>query len=195
MAEENKKTGGTIGIDKFHYAINKKDSEEEATYEEKKRVPYIQSVNIETEQEIVKAFGDNIVAEMAVSSGVTTAELQFHAIPLENRIELLGLEEDEDGLVIQRSQTTPPYVACVFEKSTTDGAELMGLTKGMFTLPNTEAQTKEDSLEFGSDTINGEFSAREFDDVGIVRVRVGKNDTKKREAFMNLIFNPGQDTP
>lgn len=193
---ETKRTGGTIGIDKFYYGVLKEDTETSISYDPETRVPYIQNINLETEQEIVKAYGDNKVAEMAVSTGATTVELQFHAIPLEDRVILLGLEEDENGLVIQKSQTNPPYVACVFEKTTTDGAELLGLTKGMFTLPSTEAQTKEDSLEFGSDTLNGEFSSRIYDDVSIVRIRVGKNDVEKRKAFMDMIFNPaGETTP
>lgn len=191
---ETKKRGGTIGIDKFYYGVLVEDLETGATYNEKVRVPYIQNISLETEQEIAKAYGDNKVAEMAVSTGVSTLEMQFHAIPLEDRVALLGLEQNEDGLVIQRSQTNPPYVAVVLEKTTTDGAELLGLTKGMFMLPATEAQTKEDSLEFGSDTISGEFSARVFDDVSIVRVRVGKDDDVKRKAFMDMIFNPGNGT-
>lgn len=192
-SKDNKKKGGVIGIDKYYYAILDEDSEEGASYDDKKRVPYIQEISVETEQEIIKAYGDNTVAEMAVSTGVTAIELQFHAIPLADRVELLGLEENEDGLVIQRSQTTPPYVACVFEKTTTDGAELMGVTKGMFMLPQDEQTTKEDTLEFGSDSISGEFSAREYDDITVVRARVGKDDKEKREAFMDLIFKPKKE--
>ncbi len=195
MAEEKKKTGGTIGIDKFYYAKQTVDTEETVSYEEKVRVPYAQSVNIETEQEISKAYGDNKVAEMAVSTGSTSLEMQFHAIPIEDRVALLGLEQDEDGLVIQRSQTNPPYVAVCLEKTTTDGAELLGLTKGMFMLPATEAQTKEDSLEFGSDTLSGEFAGRTYDDVAIVRMRVGKNDDVKRQKFMKMVFDPVGTVP
>lgn len=197
MAEDNKKKrGGKIGIDKFYYAVQKEDTEETCEYEEKVRVAYAQSVNVETEQEIAKAYGDNKVAEMAVSTGVTTLEMQFHVLPLEDRVALLGLEENGDGLVIQKSQTNPPYVAVAMEKTTTDGAELMGLTKGMFMLPEDETETQEDSLEFGSDTISGEFAGRTFDDVAIVRMRVGKDDEEKRKKFMDMVFGPAEeDTP
>lgn len=195
MAAEKKKTGGTIGVDKFHYAVQTEDTETTVKYEEKARVPYAQSVSLETEQEIVKAYGDNKVAEMAVSTGISTLEMQFHAIPIEDRVALLGMDQDEDGLVIQRSQTNPPYVGVCLEKTTTDGAELLGLTKGMFMLPNTEAQTKEDTLEFGSDTISGEFSGRIYDDVAIVRIRVDKSDDTKRKKFMNMIFDPTASVP
>src|SRR5690625_3096586 len=186
---ETKNRSAVVGITGFRYAVLETDTEAGASYGEIVRVPYVQNINIETEQEIAKAYGDNTVAEMAVSTGVTTVEFQFHTIPLEDRIKLLGLEEDEDGMIVQRSQTNPPYVALMLEKTKGDGSvELVGLTKGMFTLPATEAQTKEDSLEFGSDTISGEFSARVFDDVAQVFMHVDKNDNENHEAFMKKVF-------
>lgn len=186
---ETKNRSAVVGITGFRYAILENDTESGASYGQIIRVPYVQNVNIETEQEIAKAYGDNTVAEMAVSTGVTTVEFQFHTIPLEDRIKLLGLEEDEDGMIVQKSQVNPPYVALMLEKTKGDGTiELVGLTKGMFTLPSTEAQTKEDSLEFGSDTISGEFSARVFDDVAQVFMHVDKNDNEKHEAFMKRVF-------
>jgi phi13 family phage major tail protein len=191
MAETTKKNrSATVGIDKLYYAILQSDTETSVVYEKEVRLPFVQTVKIETEQEIAKAFADNKVAEMAVSTGVSTVEFQFHALPLEDRVALLGLE-DEDGLVIQRSQVNPPYVAVVLEKTKGDGSvELVGLTKGMFTLPPTEAQTKEDKLEFGSDTISGEFGGRIFDDAAQVFCHVEKGDVAKREKFMNKVFRP-----
>lgn len=192
MAEKNKSS--VVGIDKFYYAILKEDNEEGTTYEDMVRVPYIQNVSIESEQEIAKAYGDNTVAEMAVSTGVTTVELQFNAIPLEDRVALVGLEEDDDGMVIQKSQVQPPYVAIALEKTKADGTvELVGLTKGMFTLPPTEAATKEDTLEFGNDTISGEFSARSSDDVSQVFLHVGKDEKEKRDAFEKKVFNKTEE--
>lgn len=193
MAEKNK--SAVVGIDKFYYAILTEDNENAATYEDMVRVPYIQNVSIESEQEVAKAYGDNTVAEMAVSTGVTTVELQFHAIPLEDRVALLGLE-DEDGMVVQKSQVQPPYVAIILEKTKADGSvELVGLTKGMFTLPPTEASTKEDTLEFGNDTISGEFSARAYDDVAQLFAHIDKDDTEKRTKFINKVFNKQDPTP
>lgn len=195
MAGEKKNLSATVGIDKLYYGIMDSDSEAAAVYQPEVRLPYVQNVNIETEQEIAKAFGDNKVAEMAVSTGVTTVEFQFHSLPLEDRVALLGLESDEDGLITQKSQVNPPYVAIVLEKTKGDGsAELVGLTKGMFTLPPTEAQTKEDSLEFGNDTISGEFSGRVFDDVTAVFMHVPKGDNTKRKTFMDKVFQRGTTT-
>lgn len=190
---ETKNRSAVVGIDKFYYAVLEKDTENEVSYSEMVRVPYVQNVNIETEQEIAKAYGDNTVAEMAVSTGVATVEFQFHSIPLEDRVTLLGLEE-KNGIIVQRSQVNPPYVAVVLEKTKADGSvELVGLTKGMFTLPPTEASTKEDTLEFGSDTISGEFSARVFDDVSQMFAHVEKGDEGKREEFLKEVFQKQED--
>lgn len=190
---ETKNRSAVVGIDKFYYAVLEKDTENEVSYGEMVRVPYVQNVNIETEQEIAKAYGDNTVAEMAVSTGVATVEFQFHSIPLEDRVTLLGLEE-KNGIIVQRSQVNPPYVAVVLEKTKADGSvELVGLTKGMFTLPPTEASTKEDTLEFGSDTISGEFSARVFDDVSQMFAHVEKDDEGKREEFLKEVFQRQED--
>src|SRR5690625_1751700 len=195
MAEENKKNlSGVVGVDKLYYAILKEDTEEKANYEEMVRLPYVQNVSIETEQEIAKAYGDNKVAEMAVSTGVSTVEFQFHTLPLGDRVALLGLSEDDEGLIVQKSQVNPPNVAVVLEKTKADGsAELVGLAKGMFTLPATEAQTKEDTLEFGNDTISGEFSGRNFDDVSQVFAHVEKDDDEKRKALMDKVFKPSDE--
>lgn len=190
---KTKNRSAVVGIDKFYYAVLEKDTENEVSYGEMVRVPYVQNVNIETEQEIAKAYGDNTVAEMAVSTGVATVEFQFHSIPLEDRVTLLGLEE-KNGIIVQRSQVNPPYVAVVLEKTKADGSvELVGLTKGMFTLPPTEASTKEDTLEFGSDTISGEFSARVFDDVSQMFAHVEKDDEGKREEFLKEVFQKKED--
>lgn len=191
MPKGKKNLSAVVGIDKLYYAILEEDSEETVTYKEKVRLPFIQNVSIETEQEIAKAYGDNKIAEMGVSTGAATVEFQFHSLPLEDRVALLGLEEDEDGLIIQRSQVNPPDVAIVLEKTKNDGTkELVGLAKGKFTLPPTEAQTKEDSLEFGNDTISGEFAGRHYDDVSQVFAHIGKEDESKEKAFMDKIFKP-----
>lgn len=190
MADKKKNLSAVVGIDKLYYAILEEDTEDTIEYMKEVRIPYVQNVSIEPEQEIAKAYGDNRVAEMAVSTGPTAVDLQFHTLPLEDRVAILGLEDDE-GLVIQKSQVKPPYVAMALEKVKGDGSsELVGLTKGMFTLPSTEDATQEDTLEFGNDTISGEFSGRTYDDIAQIFAHVKDDDDEKREAFMKKLFSP-----
>lgn len=178
-----------VGIKDFVYALLVSDGKDGAVYGEPKSVPFAQSIGIETEQEIVKAYGDNTVAEMATSTGVTTLTMGFHALPLSVKQELLGLEE-EDGLTIQKSSVTAPYVAIALRQTKADGSsEMVGLTKGMFKLPSTEGATKEDSIEFSADEIEGEFSARQFDDVTQILAEIPKGDAEGVEdKFMAKLF-------
>src|SRR5699024_2779334 len=175
-----KNYSATVNIKGFKYAIQKEDNQDGVSYEDPVSVPFAQSVDIETEQSIEKAYGDGRVAEMAVATGTTTITMGWHNIPLEVRQELLGLEEDDDGLIIQRSQVTPPDVAIILEQEKNDGSvELVGLTKGKFMLPNIEGETKEDSVEFGNHEVEGEFAERQFDDIAQVMAFI---DAKEDDA-------------
>src|SRR5699024_11737699 len=89
MATENKYSS-KVGIKGFTYAILNEDSKDGATYGEPKYIEWAQSIGIETEQEIIKAYGDNTVAEMVTSTGITTLTMGFHALPLSVKQELLG---------------------------------------------------------------------------------------------------------
>ena len=183
------KYSAKVGITGFFYAKLITDSKGGTTYSEPVHVPGAQSIGIETEQEIHKAYGDNTVMEMATSTGSTTLTMGFHALPLSVKQDLLGLE-DEDGLTIQRSQVVAPYVAIALEQTKANGdSEMVGLTKGMFKLPGTEGATKEDSIEFGNDEIEGEFSARLSDDITQILAEVEQGDAEDvKEKFMTKLF-------
>lgn len=193
---ETKKYSGKVGIKGFYYAILEEDTKDGALYGEPVHVPHAQSIGIETEQEIVKAFGDNTVAEMVTSTGVTTLTMGFHALPLSVKQDLLGLEE-EDGLTVQKSNVSAPYVAIALEQTKADGSsEMVGLTKGMFMLPSQEGATKEDTTEFQSQEIEGEFSARTFDDVTQIFAEVPKDDAEGiKDKFNNKLFQNEEVSP
>lgn len=179
-----------VGIHGFGYAILTDDTKEDVSYEELVDVPFSQEVGIETEMETEKAYGDNKIAEMATSTGITTLSMQFHALPQEDREALLGLEK-EGSLSIQKSQVNPPYVAVALYLDKADGSrEVVGLTKGKFNLPGVEGSTKEDSVEFGSDTIEGEFMAREFDDITKISAEIPVDDADDIKAeFEEKLLN------
>ena len=121
------------------------------------RIKYLQEISVSKDQDIEKAYGDNQVAEMAVANGTIEVEAGFHKLPLEDRVALFGLEKSEDGIV-SVGNDTPPYVAVMFAKTMEDGSrEYVGLPKGLFTFPELEGNTKEDGVEFSSDSTTAEF--------------------------------------
>src|SRR5699024_1702843 len=184
-----KNYSATVNISGFYYAKMKQDSKEGVSYDEPVHVPFAQSVSIETEQSIEKSYGDGVVAEMVVSTGVTTVSMGWHNIPLEVRQDLLGLET-EDGLTIQKGQVTPPDVAITLIQEKNDGSkEMVGLTKGKFMLPSVEGASKEESVEFQNHEIEGEFSSRHYDDIAQILAHIEADDEKDTEKkFKDKVF-------
>src|SRR5690625_3404009 len=161
MAEEKKNYKSFTGLKEFYYG--ELDEVTNAIKgSEAERIKFIQNISIETPQEIVKAPGDNVIAEMAISTDSTTLTTTFHTLPIEDKKRLYGLK-DLNGLTAVTGNPKPPYVACMFARTNEKGGtEWIGFTKGMFMMPNIEGQTKEPgSVEFGTAETEGEFMSRE----------------------------------
>ena len=152
MAEKSYRS--FTGLTEFYYKVHGEDVQKVADPE---RIKYLQEISVSKDQDIEKAYGDNQVAEMAVANGTIEVEAGFHKLPLEDRVALFGLEKSEDGIV-SVGNDTPPYVAVMFAKTMEDGSrEYVGLPKGLFTFPELEGNTKEDGVEFSSDSTTAEF--------------------------------------
>lgn len=183
------------GLTGFYYKVHGEDGVKGGTNPE--RIKYLQEISVSKEQSIERAYGDNTTAELAVASGTTEVESTFHHLPLEDRVALFGLTKNDDGVVFVGEQT-PPYVACLFEKTTESGArEVVGLFKGIFTLPEIEGQTKEDKVEFSQDKSKAEFMSVDVEGVegmqSFVLGRDEKGSTKMRDAIYKLVF--GEEHP
>lgn len=191
MAEKNYRAA--TGVDEFYYGV----IGDGTTAEEIERVKFLQNITVEMSQEIVRAYGDNKTAEMAVSSGDISVTSQFHTIPIEDKTVLLGLETN-NGLTAIGSGDNAPYVGVIFAKTYEDGSrEYVGLPKGLFTRPNIEGQTKEDGVEFSSEEMEAQFMDRKVDgftdEKSVIFARDGKGETTNRDALFLAIF--GQPHP
>lgn len=164
------------------------------------KIDFLQEISVSKEQSIEKAYGDNRVAEMAVTNGTVELESTFHHLPLEDRVALFGLEQDNDGIVAVGNDT-PPYVSVIFEKTTENGpTEYVGLKKGIFTFPEVSGTTKEDGVEFSQDQSTAEFMEADIDGFEEPKTMLlGKEkpgETKVRDMLWQKIFGEtfGEDT-
>lgn len=186
MAKKNYRAA--TGVSEFHYGVVGDDTKAE----EIERVEFLQNISVEMDQEIVRAYGDNKTAEMAVSSGDISVSSQFHTIPMEDKKVLLGLETS-NGLTAIGSGDNAPYVGVIFAKTHEDGSrEYVGLPKGLFTRPNIEGETKEDGVEFSSEEMEAQFMDRKvdgFDDEkSVIFAYDEKGETENRDALFMAIF-------
>lgn len=198
MAGEEKNYRASTGVDEFYYG--EIGDTTEATYIE--RVKFLQNITVEMPQEVVRAFGDNTTAELAVSNGNISVNSTFHKIPIEDKQKLLGWETVE-GLTATGSNDNPPYVAVVFAKTYEDGSrQYVGLPKGMFTRPNVTGQTKGESTEFSTEEISAQFMDREIDgfseEKSVIFGEDKKGSTTNRDAIFQKVFgkpHPDAGTP
>lgn len=179
------------GLTDFYYGVL--DSDEAKIKDEKaERIKFLQNISISTGQELVKAHGDNTIAEMAVSTDSTTLTTTFHKLPIEDRAKIYGLISKEELYGLPASPQ-PPYVACMFTRTAEDGStEHIGFTKGKFTLADVEGETKGESVDFGSGETEGEFMARKvegFDEpITYLIAADDKGSTTNRDALYQKIF-------
>lgn len=188
------------GVSEFYYGVLGEANKIAA--EAPERVRYLQNINVDMPQEIVRAYGDNTTAEMAVSNGDISVSSQFHTIPMEDKQALLGWETKE-GITASGSTDASPYVAVIFAKTHEDGSrEYVGLPKGLFTRPGIEGQTKEDNVDFSNETIEAQFMDRSVegfdDDKSVLFATDAKGETKNRDALFLKVFgvaHPDAETP
>src|SRR5690625_2848926 len=193
MAQEERNFLSFTGLTDFYYGTTKDDdtgiNESEAV-----RINFLQNINISTPQTIVKAYGDNMTSEMAVSTDATQLTTQFHHLPLEDRTIIYGFEKSSDGEIVGLpGSPNPPYVSCMFARTKEDGTkEYIGFTKGKFTIADVEGETKGESVTFGSDSTQGEFMPRKVTgfekEMAYLIVADRPGQTTNRDALYELVF-------
>lgn len=186
------------GVKEFYYGVLD-ENEAGISGDAPERIEFLQNIAVENPSEISRAYGDNKVAELAMSNGPTTLATTFHKVPIEDKATLFGLKTvgsgDTTGFAYTPNRTSP-YVACAFARTAEDGGtEWLGFAKGMFMPPNVSGQSKQDgTVEFGSSEVSGEFMPREIDgiedeDEGTMFVFYDpKGSTASRDFLFNLIF-------
>lgn len=188
MADEKKYSAST-GVDEFYYGVLNADGTGiEGTAPE--RVRFLQDIEVGMTSEIVRAYGDNVVAELGVSQGPVSVSGNFHKIPKVDKDVLLGLEVLENGLSAHGGGDNPPYVAVVFAKTYEDGSkEYVGLPQGKFLKTNISGTSKQDTTTFGQDPISAEFMDRAVE--GFIKPKsvvtgedLGDSATQRDALFM-----------
>lgn len=190
MAEKNYKS--FTGLKEFYYGTLDETGVGVITETTPERIEFIQNISIETPQEIVKSYGDNKIAEMAISTGATTLSTTFKNIPIEDRAKLYGYETI-NGMYGLSSDPVPPYVACIFAKTSQNGGtEWLGFAKGVFTIATQEGQTKGESIEFTGNETSGEFMPREIagtdKEMTYLVAYDAPGETTQRDALFRAIF-------
>ncbi|MDG0825057.1 phage tail protein [Staphylococcus equorum] len=185
----------STGLGKMYYAVLNEQADGTVQTSAIKEVDYVQELALEFGEELEKAYGSNKVAEIAKSAGETSLSLTFHKLPIDVQKDLLGLIEHETASNVYGfgKSSGITYSAVAIPRTMEDGSmEWFGLSKGVFTRPNKEGQTKEDGVEFGSDEIEGQFMERQVggfnEELAVIMAYDDKGTTEGRDSIFDSIF-------
>lgn len=179
--------GVLIGLTNLYYAKLLTDVvDDAATYDTPVRLAGAITANFSPNASNDTLFADDGPYETASTLGAMTLEVNVADIPAADRAVLLGATYS-NGILVQKSDDTPPYVAIGMSVMKSSGAKrLIWYLKGKFTAPDDNNQTKADSINWNTPTITGNFLKRDCD--GQWRVAVDTDDVNVNAAVINGWF-------
>ena len=161
-----------VGLDMFYYAPLTQDDAGGVVYDTPVRVNNAVSLTVNPNSQIQPFYADDGPREVFSQVGEIDVSIMVADLPPEDYAYLIGADYNAGtGVVDYSVDAAAPDVAIGFRAQKTNGSyRYVWLLKGKFGVPNMEHQTKEGSVNFQSQTINGKFMARTNDDQVFRRV-------------------------
>ena len=168
-----------------------KDGVSTFTYAEPKAVPGAVSLSLDAEGESSPFYADGIVYFRTVTNNGYSGELEIALIPEWFRTEILQETLDAKGVLVENSLTAESVkFALLFEFDGDVKAIRHALYNCTASRPSIESQTKEDTIEPGTETLSLTADPRAD---GLVKAKTG--DTTDKTTYDNwykTIYVPTQ---
>ncbi|MEI2341608.1 major tail protein [Priestia megaterium] len=166
------------------------------TYAPPKSLAGAVSGNLNPNGSITPFFSDDGPTVVVTSQGLMELELGIDALEKEVAAEIFGWRIDSNGVLIEGDSSNPPYIALGWRSETSDGGyKYVWLYKGKIQPPSEEYQTKGESVEIKSGSLNASFIKRDSD--GEKKVSVHSNDEDiKPEVIVDWftkVYEPDQE--
>lgn len=164
-----------------HAAKLTKDSEDHFIYATPQAIPGAVSISLEAEGDSSPFYADGIVYFRSTANNGYSGDLEIALIPEWFRTEILKEELDAKGVLVEKSNITETEkFALLFEF---DG-DVRGIRHVLYNCsasrPSIESETKEDTIEPGTETLSLTADPRED---GLVKSRTG--DTTDDDTYAN----------
>lgn len=181
-----------IGFENVHYAKLKNDDETGVTYDTPKKFPGAISLNEEVQSETAEVYADNRLWESMQVFSKGEVELGMADLPLATYAELCGHTIDSSGKMIVNANDVAPYIAIMGEFMKGDGTKrYFKLLKGQCAAVGLEGDTKSNSPEYKTFTLNATFAARKYD--GNYKY-VFDSDSENASTLITKWYNSVEDT-
>lgn len=168
-----------------HAAKLKKSSEGAFSYENPKAIPGAVSISLEAEGESSPFYADGIVYFRSTANNGYSGDLEIALIPEWFRTEILREELDKNGVLVEKANVSETEkFALLFEFDGDINAIRHVLYNCSASRPSIESETKEDTIEPGTETLSLTADPRED---GLVKSRTG--DTTSADTYANWYKN------
>lgn len=188
-----------IGMKDLYYATLLEDTAGKvASYAAPKLLAGAVSANLNPNGSITPFFSDDGPSAIVTSQGLTELELGIDALEKAVAAEIFGWRIDKNGVLIEGDSTNQPYIALGWRSETTDGGyKYVWLYKGKIKPPGEEYQTKGESVEIKSGSLNASFIKRDSD--GEKKITVHSNDEDLKPGvivdWFTKVYEPDQTIP
>lgn len=145
------------------------------SYAEPKRIPGAVSISLDAEGESNPFYADGIVYFRTTANNGYSGDLEIALIPEWFRIEVLQESKDANGVLVENADTGESvYFALLFEFDGDQRAIRHVMYNCTASRPSVESETKEDTIEPGTETLSLTADPRED---GLVKARTGDDVT------------------
>ena len=190
MANKNKVK---YNLKNVHADILTKGDDGTFTYAKPVAIPGAVSLSLDAEGESSPFYADGVVYYRSTSNNGYSGDLEMALIPEWFRTDILQEEKDSNGVLIERSDITDSiYFALLFEFDGDAHAIRHVLYNCTAARPSIESQTKESSIEPGTETLSLAADPRED---GLVKSRTGDDtSTSTYNNWYKSVYTPATST-
>ena len=158
--------GTKVGLTDLYYALLTSDASDGAVYETPVKITGAIVANINPNSTSGTLFADDGPLESTSQLGQIELQLDIADIPLTEQGILLGNDAVALGVLLKKATDTPPWLAIGFKSLKSNGSyRYVWLVKGKFREIEDNSETKDDSINWQTGTIMGQFVKRDYDEV------------------------------
>ena len=185
--------GTKVGLKDLYYALLTSDASDGAVYGTPVKITGAITANINPNASSGTLFADDGPLESTSQLGQIDLELGVADIPLALQGILLGSDAVALGVLNKKATDVPPWLAIGFRSLKSNGSyRYVWLVKGKFREVEDNSETKDDSINWQTGTIMGQFVKRDYDEVW---KKMADEDEASYVDIGDTWFTAGPDAP